>query len=167
MADRRKLAQDWKAFGRASRTAGPKRKPARRSNAECGGVFHSGPDKAFARCGKCGAIDYESYEGDRHYGPPRNAARGSNVHEAEVGGSLIFIEDTGVPGANRFRFTVGKPGRTPFTGGESSMSRAKAVATRHAWGSAAFAEKAKGRKRKPNPSFKRGSKVRSTITKEV
>jgi hypothetical protein len=31
----------------------------------CHGRMENGPDKAFARCGLCGCIDYELYEGDR------------------------------------------------------------------------------------------------------
>ena len=39
---------------------------ARRTRREvCGGACHNGPGKAFARCSRCEAIDYEKYEGDR------------------------------------------------------------------------------------------------------
>ena len=31
----------------------------------CGGVMRDGPEKRYARCGTCGRIDYERYEGDR------------------------------------------------------------------------------------------------------
>jgi len=32
----------------------------------CGGTFRNGPDKRFARCDRCGVVDYERNEGDRH-----------------------------------------------------------------------------------------------------
>jgi hypothetical protein len=38
----------------------------RRTRRVCGGTFRPGPEKRFSRCGKCGVIDYEKYEGDRH-----------------------------------------------------------------------------------------------------
>jgi hypothetical protein len=31
----------------------------------CNGKMRNGPDKRYARCVKCGAIDYELYEGDK------------------------------------------------------------------------------------------------------
>jgi hypothetical protein len=31
----------------------------------CNGKIQNGPEKRFGRCTKCGAIDYELYEGDR------------------------------------------------------------------------------------------------------
>jgi hypothetical protein len=39
--------------------------------ANCNGTFFNGPEKRFARCAFCGAIDYERYEGDAHRAAPR------------------------------------------------------------------------------------------------
>ena len=44
------------------------------TRAECGGTFRDGPEKRYGRCARCGEIDYEKYEGDRHAGPPRPPA---------------------------------------------------------------------------------------------
>lgn len=32
---------------------------------QCSGKMVNGPGKEFARCSKCGRVDYEAYEGDR------------------------------------------------------------------------------------------------------
>ena len=39
----------------------------------CNGTFRNGPDKAYVRCDRCGAIDYERNEGDLHPSPARTA----------------------------------------------------------------------------------------------
>lgn len=31
----------------------------------CGGTYYNGPDKAYGRCDRCKAVDYEKYEGDK------------------------------------------------------------------------------------------------------
>jgi rRNA maturation endonuclease Nob1 len=38
----------------------------KRRRRPCGGTFRNGPSKKFARCDRCGVVDYEKYEGDRH-----------------------------------------------------------------------------------------------------
>ena len=39
----------------------------------CNGTFRNGPYKAYVRCDRCGAIDYERNEGDLHPSPARTA----------------------------------------------------------------------------------------------
>lgn len=56
------------------------------------------------------------------------------VHEEVVLGTWIVIEDTGIEGPNRFEFAASPEDEDPFTGGEPTFSRARAVATRFAWG---------------------------------
>jgi hypothetical protein len=34
-------------------------------NRPCNGVMYNGPNKRYARCSRCGRIDYEQNEGDR------------------------------------------------------------------------------------------------------
>lgn len=38
----------------------------RRIRRPCGGTFRNGPEKKYARCDRCGIVDYEKYEGDKH-----------------------------------------------------------------------------------------------------
>ena len=39
--------------------------PPRGTDRRCGGTFMNGPQKAYARCGRCRALDCEANEGDR------------------------------------------------------------------------------------------------------
>jgi len=59
----------------------------------CGGVYRSGPDKAYARCDGCGRVDYEKYEGDKCSWPPRQ-----RDNPAETGSVTLALAGLAVAG---------------------------------------------------------------------
>lgn len=63
---RRRYGHGAAAYNRGSRAIRAQLDRERiRSGRYCTGTMIDGPNKAYGRCTRCGAIDYEKYEGDR------------------------------------------------------------------------------------------------------
>jgi hypothetical protein len=127
----------------------------------CGGTYWNGPDKAYARCDRCGRVDYGSHEGDKCTWPPRTRDNPDAY--------MNWLRDVQRrAGASRTQYHD-RDLRGLFVAGESSASAAKRISGES---SAALDQRMAQRisERRDNPhrqKFKTQAEIDKTITEYI